>query len=119
MLVRSEGRLAQLGERRVRNAEVGSSSLLPSTKTLSKRGSFGCLFLLYGVLWRPEEAIQRLRSRRSRLAANEMPVATFEGHVLWILDLNAPFETRCCFSMTFVTSHLPVKSSAIAAVIEA
>jgi hypothetical protein len=25
------GRLAQLGERRVRNAEVGSSSLLPST----------------------------------------------------------------------------------------
>src|SRR5207344_93632 len=26
------GRLAQLGERRVRNAEVGSSSLLPSTK---------------------------------------------------------------------------------------
>src|SRR6187401_2639140 len=28
------GRLAQLGERRVRNAEVGSSSLLPSTKIL-------------------------------------------------------------------------------------
>jgi hypothetical protein len=27
------GRLAQLGERRVRNAEVGSSSLLPSTNT--------------------------------------------------------------------------------------
>ncbi len=27
------GRLAQLGERRVRNAEVGSSSLLPSTKS--------------------------------------------------------------------------------------
>jgi hypothetical protein len=27
----SVGRLAQLGERRVRNAEVGSSSLLPST----------------------------------------------------------------------------------------
>jgi hypothetical protein len=26
------GRLAQLGERRVRNAEVGSSSLLPSTR---------------------------------------------------------------------------------------
>src|SRR5690348_14079131 len=27
----TSGRLAQLGERRVRNAEVGSSSLLPST----------------------------------------------------------------------------------------
>jgi len=68
-----------LGERRVRNAEVGSSSLLPSTNLRSrvmrglptvapgakagcfllipsfgwqadipqKRGSFGCLFLLY------------------------------------------------------------------------
>ena len=30
----SNGRLAQLGERRVRNAEVGSSSLLPSTISL-------------------------------------------------------------------------------------
>src|SRR4051812_6461571 len=29
--VHSRGRLAQLGERGVRNAEVGSSSLLPST----------------------------------------------------------------------------------------
>src|SRR5262245_39768014 len=39
------GRLAQLGERRVRNAEVGSSSLLPSTRNVErKRGSFGCLF---------------------------------------------------------------------------
>jgi hypothetical protein len=34
-----------LGERRVRNAEVGSSSLLPSTKIRpQKRDSFGCLF---------------------------------------------------------------------------
>ena len=30
------GRLAQLGERRVRNAEVRSSILLPSTKFLNK-----------------------------------------------------------------------------------
>ncbi len=32
------GRLAQLGERRVRNAEVGSSSLLPSTSLRSGAG---------------------------------------------------------------------------------
>ena len=32
---RKKGRLAQLGERRVRNAEVGSSSLLPSTNILN------------------------------------------------------------------------------------
>ena len=31
-----DGRLAQLGERCVRNAEVGSSSLLPSTKFTQK-----------------------------------------------------------------------------------
>src|SRR5262245_25572901 len=30
------GRLAQLGERRVRNAEVGSSSLLPSTTSIAR-----------------------------------------------------------------------------------
>ena len=34
LMVRLSGRLAQLGERRVRNAEVGSSSLLPSTTFL-------------------------------------------------------------------------------------
>src|SRR5258708_22570468 len=36
----SRGRLAQLGERRVRNAEVGSSSLLPSTiiRSLTREG---------------------------------------------------------------------------------
>ncbi len=43
------GRLAQLGERRVRNAEVASSILAPSTKMLKERGSFGGLFLLYGL----------------------------------------------------------------------
>ena len=32
------GRLAQLGERRVRNAEVGSSILPPSTNILQKTG---------------------------------------------------------------------------------
>src|SRR5262245_12919225 len=37
----SSGRLAQLGERRVRNAEVGSSSLLPSTKISSSLSSVG------------------------------------------------------------------------------
>jgi hypothetical protein len=35
----SSGRLAQLGERRVRNAEVGSSSLLPSTNLFHLRFS--------------------------------------------------------------------------------
>src|SRR5262249_35427201 len=34
------GRLAQLGERRVRNAEVGSSSLLPSTNFLQQFSDF-------------------------------------------------------------------------------
>src|SRR5436190_8412224 len=33
----TSGRLAQLGERRVRNAEVGSSSLLPSTTLFPTR----------------------------------------------------------------------------------
>src|SRR6185503_8560389 len=44
----SLGRLAQLGERGVRNAEVASSSLAPSTTIATRRGSFRCLFLLYG-----------------------------------------------------------------------
>src|SRR5262249_55451912 len=57
------GRLAQLGERRVRNAEVGSSSLLPSTKMLSKRGSFGCLFFLYRALWTNCGQIERVQCR--------------------------------------------------------
>jgi hypothetical protein len=40
------GRLAQLGERRVRNAEVGSSSLLPSTKIAQEKSSSdGFLFV--------------------------------------------------------------------------
>ena len=39
--VRVSGRLAQLGERRVRNAEVGSSSLVPSTILRSPSASFG------------------------------------------------------------------------------
>src|SRR5204863_4443687 len=70
----SSGRLAQLGERRVRNAEVGSSSLLPSTKILSKRGSFGCLFSLYGSLWTNCGQIERVErgntpfERRMRVA---------------------------------------------------
>src|SRR5437667_10008036 len=79
------GRLAQLGERRVRNAEVGSSSLLPSTilrsrtslrasvwqaTLLSKRGSFSCLFLLYRALW------------------------TFCGQIKRVERRDAPFERR-------------------------
>src|SRR5262249_17178494 len=59
------GRLAQLGERRVRNAEVGSSSLLPSTKMFSKRGSFGCLFFLYRALWTNCGQIERVQRRDS------------------------------------------------------
>ena len=41
--LRRSGRLAQLGERRVRNAEVGSSSLLPSTNIIvdQRRSSSG------------------------------------------------------------------------------
>src|SRR5215207_11033992 len=35
--INMSGRLAQLGERRVRNAEAGSSILPPSTKLLRKR----------------------------------------------------------------------------------
>jgi hypothetical protein len=70
----SNGRLAQLGERRVRNAEVGSSSLLPSTRILSKRGSAGCLFLLYRVLWTLCGQVERVQrgdatfERRMRIA---------------------------------------------------
>src|SRR5262249_21177457 len=47
----------------IRNAEVGSSSLLPSTKMLSKRGSFGCLFFLYRVLWTSCGQIKRVQCR--------------------------------------------------------
>jgi hypothetical protein len=43
------GPLAQLGERRVRNAEVASSSLARST-TKFKRGGFGRLFSLSRVI---------------------------------------------------------------------
>jgi hypothetical protein len=42
------GRLAQLGERRVRNAEVRSSILLPSTKFPTEGGDADRLFLTYG-----------------------------------------------------------------------
>jgi hypothetical protein len=45
----------------VRNAKVGSSSLLPSTRIPSKRGSFGCLFLLYRVLWTVCGQVERVQ----------------------------------------------------------
>ena len=51
------GRLAQLGERRVRNAEVGSSSLLPSTKS-------------------PKNTVSHDRSRRRPAPPTDRPANT-------------------------------------------
>jgi outer membrane lipoprotein carrier protein len=58
-IVGSCGRLAQLGERRVRNAEVRSSILLPSTTFLPSS--------LAGPLVRPYTGVVQFRDSRSRL----------------------------------------------------
>ena len=61
----TEGRLAQLGERCVRNAEVGSSSLLPSTTFLQQFTNFcsGCCIRGFSVCL----FVPRTSARRSSL----------------------------------------------------
>src|SRR3989442_1187204 len=55
------GRLAQLGERRVRNAEVGSSSLLPSTNLRSPiNAKVDLLSALRATVGRPCFALEQV-----------------------------------------------------------
>src|SRR5262245_23500226 len=100
-IAKTSGRLAQLGERRVRNAEVGSSSLLPSTKILQyfsnlrRHGAVvlvACAHCVLSVGRVDEHAVERLerrllpRGRRVRVAlqhlTSEMPDGLHDGVVV-------------------------------------
>ena len=66
------GGVAQLGERCVRNAEVGSSILLLSTKSLGNKGLLGPFFLAGCIgsgSWRDRSASRAPISRRHSIQA--------------------------------------------------
>ena len=75
-VVPSSGRLAQLGERRVRNAEVGSSSLLPSTTFLNN----SAISAAVAVQDRPP----RSSCARCVLNAGKSSVLSFPAATMWL-----------------------------------
>ena len=78
------GRLAQLGERRVRNAEVRSSILLPSTNFLLTRRP--CPATCAGVVRGLDDGADD-RVQAGRIAASGQHSDTLYGHACAGLDL--------------------------------